>query len=268
MSWSAVAPPPLDVQLAMRNRLNSERGMTLPEVLVTMTIALVLSLATFALVDMTIRRTGEITARVDGVQRGRVAMDLMTRQLRSQVCLGPRRRRRPRSSRPPRPRSPSTSSMGDPSTKAARLGEATATPLVAEKRADARDHESYAPARSIERRWVGTPSTVALGYSFPTDSDVDARAARARRADADAEQGPTPLHSSASTRGTRTRGPTLDVLLPVPTLTGLSDADAKVAQIRITFGAPAVRAPTAGPRPTSTTTSSCAPSTPTARRES
>ena len=62
--------------------------MTLPEVLVTMVIALVLSLATFALVDVTIRRTGEISSRVDGVQRGRVAMDLMTRQLRSQVCLG------------------------------------------------------------------------------------------------------------------------------------------------------------------------------------
>ena len=73
----------------MRERLSSERGMTLPEVLVTMVIALVLSLATFALVDVTIRRTGEISQRVDGVQRGRVAMDLMTRQLRSQVCLGP-----------------------------------------------------------------------------------------------------------------------------------------------------------------------------------
>jgi prepilin-type N-terminal cleavage/methylation domain-containing protein len=72
----------------MRRRLNSERGMTLPEVMVTMVISMILSLATFALVDVTMRQTGEISDRVDGVQRGRVAMDLMTRQLRSQVCLG------------------------------------------------------------------------------------------------------------------------------------------------------------------------------------
>ena len=72
----------------MRSRLTDERGMTLPEVMVTMVIALIMSLATFALVDVTMRQTKEISDRVDGVQRGRVAMDLMTRQLRSQVCLG------------------------------------------------------------------------------------------------------------------------------------------------------------------------------------
>ena len=33
------------------------------------------------------RRTGEIGARVDTTQRARVAMDSMTRQLRSQVCV-------------------------------------------------------------------------------------------------------------------------------------------------------------------------------------
>ena len=33
------------------------------------------------------RRSGEVAARVDAVQRGRTAMDTMTRQLRSQVCL-------------------------------------------------------------------------------------------------------------------------------------------------------------------------------------
>ena len=51
----------------MIERLSSERGMTLPEVLVTIVIALVLSLAAFSLVDVTIRRTGEISARVDAV---------------------------------------------------------------------------------------------------------------------------------------------------------------------------------------------------------
>ena len=37
--------------------------------------------------------SGEVNARVDAVQRGRTAMDTMTRQLRSQVCLQQRRHR-------------------------------------------------------------------------------------------------------------------------------------------------------------------------------
>jgi type II secretory pathway pseudopilin PulG len=68
-------------------RLAREDGMTLPELLVTLTIAMVISLATFSLVEVTMRRSGEVSARVDAVQRGRFAMDEMTRQLRSQVCL-------------------------------------------------------------------------------------------------------------------------------------------------------------------------------------
>jgi type II secretory pathway pseudopilin PulG len=68
-------------------RLAREDGMTLPELLVTLTIAMVISLATFSLVEVTMRRSGEVSARVDAVQRGRLAMDEMTRQLRSQVCL-------------------------------------------------------------------------------------------------------------------------------------------------------------------------------------
>ena len=61
--------------------------MTLPEVLVTLTIATIITLATFSLVEVTMGRSGEVAARVDAVQRGRSAMDDMSRQLRSQVCL-------------------------------------------------------------------------------------------------------------------------------------------------------------------------------------
>jgi type II secretory pathway pseudopilin PulG len=77
-------PGVLAVTLACARR---EDGMTLPELLVTLTIAMIITLATFSLVEVTMGRSGEIAARVDAVQRGRSAMDLMTRQLRSQVCL-------------------------------------------------------------------------------------------------------------------------------------------------------------------------------------
>jgi prepilin-type N-terminal cleavage/methylation domain-containing protein len=71
----------------MLARARNQDGLTLPEVLVTMTIGLALSLAAFSIVDVTMRRSGEISARIDAVQRGRSAMDTITRQLRSQVCL-------------------------------------------------------------------------------------------------------------------------------------------------------------------------------------
>jgi prepilin-type N-terminal cleavage/methylation domain-containing protein len=66
--------------------IKDERGMTLPELLVTMVIAMILSLATFSLIDVVMKRSGEVSARVDTVQRGRTAMDQLTRALRSQVC--------------------------------------------------------------------------------------------------------------------------------------------------------------------------------------
>jgi hypothetical protein len=48
---------------------------------------MVISLATFALVETVMRQSGEASARIDAVQRGRGAMDTVTRQLRSQACL-------------------------------------------------------------------------------------------------------------------------------------------------------------------------------------
>jgi prepilin-type N-terminal cleavage/methylation domain-containing protein len=146
----------------MRARLRSERGMTLPELLVTMTIALILSMATFALIDVTIRRSGEIEARVDAVGRGRVAMDLITRQLRSQICLGAAPARSVTEATP-------TSvtfyiDLGDPSTKAGAVtATATATPVIAERHSVSLENNVL-----VERRWVGTPSASdAPGYTFP-----------------------------------------------------------------------------------------------------
>ena len=73
----------------MFNRLRQEDGFTLPELLITLVIGLTVALGALSLVDVTMRRSGEISARVEAVQSGRTAMDIMTRELRSQVCLPP-----------------------------------------------------------------------------------------------------------------------------------------------------------------------------------
>lgn len=71
----------------MLSRLRrDQRGVTLPELLITLIIAMVVSLATFSLIDFVMRRNGDISTRVDTVQRARTAMDQVTRVLRSQVC--------------------------------------------------------------------------------------------------------------------------------------------------------------------------------------
>jgi Tfp pilus assembly protein PilW len=71
----------------MTARLSREDGHTLPELLTALVMATVILLATFALLDHVMRRTAETQARVEATQKGRMAMDTITRALRSQVCL-------------------------------------------------------------------------------------------------------------------------------------------------------------------------------------
>jgi prepilin-type N-terminal cleavage/methylation domain-containing protein len=68
------------------HRLRQEDGMTLPELLTSMAIALIVSLATFSLIEVVMKRSGEVGARVETTATARTAMDQITRQLRSQVC--------------------------------------------------------------------------------------------------------------------------------------------------------------------------------------
>lgn len=76
----------------MRQRLDrargDESGMTLIELIVGMSIALVVTFASFAVLGRATEASHEIADRQEAVQRGRLAMELITRQLRSQVCLG------------------------------------------------------------------------------------------------------------------------------------------------------------------------------------
>jgi prepilin-type N-terminal cleavage/methylation domain-containing protein len=65
-----------------------ESGFTLPELLTAMVIGMVVLLAAFMLLDRTVSTSAELTDRQDSAQRGRVAMEIITRSLRSQVCLG------------------------------------------------------------------------------------------------------------------------------------------------------------------------------------
>ena len=65
-----------------------ESGMTLVELMIGMSIALVVTFASFAVLERATTASHEIADRQEAIQLGRQAMELMTRQLRSQVCLG------------------------------------------------------------------------------------------------------------------------------------------------------------------------------------
>jgi prepilin-type N-terminal cleavage/methylation domain-containing protein len=71
-----------------RPRLSDERGFSLPELLVAMFIGMIILLAAFMLLDRSFSASGQIADRSEALQRGRLTMNLITRQLRSQVCVG------------------------------------------------------------------------------------------------------------------------------------------------------------------------------------
>jgi prepilin-type N-terminal cleavage/methylation domain-containing protein len=71
-----------------RSRISDERGFSLPELLVAMFIGMIILLAAFMLLDRSFSASGQIADRSEALQRGRQAMELITRQLRSQVCVG------------------------------------------------------------------------------------------------------------------------------------------------------------------------------------
>jgi type II secretory pathway component PulJ len=73
--------------IALLDRLRNEQsGFTLVELLVACLVGMVILLATFMMLDSSVVLTGKVTDRVDRTQRARGAMELITRDLRSQVC--------------------------------------------------------------------------------------------------------------------------------------------------------------------------------------
>jgi prepilin-type N-terminal cleavage/methylation domain-containing protein len=73
----------------IRRLKNDERGFTLMEMLVSLVVGSILLAAIFGALDYSVKANGKVQDRVDSAQRGRAAMELITQQLRSQICLGP-----------------------------------------------------------------------------------------------------------------------------------------------------------------------------------
>ena len=69
-----------------RIRLGSERGFSLTELLVSIPIGVVLLTAVLSMMRVSMRQSANVTDRTEAIQRGRTAMERVTRQLRSQVC--------------------------------------------------------------------------------------------------------------------------------------------------------------------------------------
>jgi len=68
-------------------RLREEAGMTLTELVMAMTIGLIVLSGVFAMLDTTVKLNTGVMSKTDAMQRGRLAMDIITQELRSQVCL-------------------------------------------------------------------------------------------------------------------------------------------------------------------------------------
>ena len=75
---------------AIAGRLRrDQRGFTLVELLSSMAVGMVVIFAIFGLLDYSVSAQRKVEDRVDAVARGRNAMETITQQLRSQICLGP-----------------------------------------------------------------------------------------------------------------------------------------------------------------------------------
>jgi hypothetical protein len=69
------------------SRLREETGTTLMEVLTAITVGFVVLAAIFTMLESTVRLNTGVISKTDAMQRGRLAMDVITQELRSQVCL-------------------------------------------------------------------------------------------------------------------------------------------------------------------------------------
>lgn len=71
-----------------RRLRSDESGFTLVELITAMSIGLVILFAAFLLLDRATAVSQEVANRQEALQRGRLAMEKIVRDLRSQVCLG------------------------------------------------------------------------------------------------------------------------------------------------------------------------------------
>jgi hypothetical protein len=69
------------------SRLRANDGFTIMEVLTAAVIGFIVLAGTLGLLESSLRLNSGVIAKTDAMQRGRLAMDVVTQQLRSQVCL-------------------------------------------------------------------------------------------------------------------------------------------------------------------------------------
>ncbi len=68
--------------------MSRQDGFSLPEVIVAMTVGMIVLLSAFALIDSAGPLTLKTQDTVDATQRGRLGLDQITSELRSQTCIG------------------------------------------------------------------------------------------------------------------------------------------------------------------------------------
>lgn len=68
-------------------RLRTQGGFTVVEMLVAMTVLGIVAVGAMTMIEVVMRQGRGVVDRTDAAQRGRLVLDQMTRQIRSQVCL-------------------------------------------------------------------------------------------------------------------------------------------------------------------------------------
>jgi prepilin-type N-terminal cleavage/methylation domain-containing protein len=68
-------------------RLRDERGFTLAEMIVAAGILGIVVIGALTMIEVMLRQSNGVVQRTEAAQRGRLVLDQMTRQIRSQVCL-------------------------------------------------------------------------------------------------------------------------------------------------------------------------------------
>jgi len=68
--------------------VSSQRGFTLIELVVGMALGMIVLMAAFTVIDRAFINNKAVTDREDALQRGRITLELMTRQIRSMTCAG------------------------------------------------------------------------------------------------------------------------------------------------------------------------------------
>jgi len=69
------------------SRAREQGGLTVVEVLVAMVVLAIVAVGAMTLMQVVMRQSRGVIEYTDAAQRGRLALDGMTRQIRSQVCL-------------------------------------------------------------------------------------------------------------------------------------------------------------------------------------